>query len=496
MRRMQAVSFAVLFGILAGNSPAAVVENIRTSHSPEYTRLVFELDSSVEHKLFTLENPDRVVIDLAQSSLRSSIEETGAAATPIARIRSGVRNGHDLRVVLDLRHKVKPRSFLLQANAEHGNRLVIDLYSEGAASQQTGSARAAEESRREIVIAINAGHGGEDPGAIGVNRLQEKQVVMAIAREMERMINDLPGYRAVMIRERDHYIGLRQRVLKAHQAKADLYLAIHADAHKNSKAQGTTIYALSQSGATSEQARLLAEKENNADLIGGAGALDLSGKDELLASVLLDLSMTGTVSTSLEIGNTLIEALQPVVNMRRTNVEQAAFVELKSHGIPSLLIETGYITNAHDAKNLDSPTWRRNFAAAVVNGINEWFYERPPPGTWISWQKANGGLVPGSYTVRRGDTLSEIAERFNVSLALLKSSNALSGNTIRVGQTLKLPGAGPGAIPVYREHTISRGETLSHIAVNYSVSLDAIRAANALESDRIRVGQILKIPAT
>jgi N-acetylmuramoyl-L-alanine amidase len=182
--------------------------------------------------------------------------------------------------------------------------------------------------------------------------------------------------------------------------------------------------------------------------------------------------------------------------MRRTNVEQAAFVVLKSADIPSLLIESGYVTNARDAKNLDSPTWRRNFAAAIVNGITSWFHERPPRGTLVAWQKDNGGLTPGFHVVKRGDTLSEIAERFGVSMAALKSANSLDSNTIHVGQNLTIPGSGFDPLPVFVEHTISRGETLSQIAVSYSVPLDELLRANQLNNDKIHVGQVIKIPTS
>src|SRR5690606_30293487 len=342
----------------------------------------------------------------------------------------------------------------------------------------------------------SAGHGGDDPGAIGVNRLMEKHVVLALAREVRDRIDALPGFRAVMIRDGDYYVGLREQVEIAHRHNADLFIAIHADAHTNSNAQGSTVYALSRNGATSEQARRLAEKENGADLIGGVGSVSLSDKDEVLASVLIDLSMTATVATSLDVGQRIINSLATTIPMRRKNVEQAAFVVLKSADIPSLLIESGYVTNPRDARNLDSAAWRRSFADALVSGITDWFHERPPRGSWVAWQKENGGLTPAAYTVRSGDTLSEIAARFGVSMATLRSHNDLKSDTIRIGQVLKLPGAGSMAGPAFVEHKISRGETLSQIAVSYAVPLEEIRRANQLKSDTIRVGQVIKIPTT
>jgi len=484
---------------------AAVVENMRSFLSPEYTRLVFDLDGVLDHRVFTLDDPQRLVIDLLDSELRGPLAETELAGTPIAGIRSAPRNGKDIRVVLDLHYKVQARSFLIPRNDEAGDRLVIDLYGSESGTRladnqpipiATAIETAVANHNRDIVVAISAGHGGADPGAIGVNRIMEKHVVLAISREVAERINATPGFRAVIIRDGDYYIGLRERTKLAYQSKADLYIAIHADAHTNSSAQGSTIYALSRHGATSEQAQRLADKENSADLIGGVGSVSLSDKDEVLASVLIDLSMTATVATSLEIGDRLIGSLGDVIRMRRKNVEQAAFVELKQADIPSLLIEAGYITNPNDAKNLDSPVWRKRFAGALAEGITEWFHERPPRGSWVAWHKENGGLAPSTYTVKRGDTLSQIAERQHVSLALLKSANNLSSNTIRVGQILKLPGTGTTPAPVIREHKISRGETLSQIAMAYAVPLSVLREANQLKGDKIRVGQVLKIPTT
>jgi N-acetylmuramoyl-L-alanine amidase len=499
MNTLLRILIAGLCLILGGITHAATVENVRVYRAPEYTRLVFDLSANVDHQVFSLDNPDRIVVDLTNIDLKADFDSLDLTETPIRMIRSAPRNGKDFRVVFDLKQKVQPRSFLLEPNQQYGSRLVIDFYDQEDQTDKQVARKSSDDvanSKEDIVIAISAGHGGEDPGAIGVNRLQEKKVTLAIAHEIEKQLNATPGYKAIMVRNGDYGMTLKQRTRIAHENNADFFIAIHADSYKSSDASGVTVYALSQRGATSEQARLLAAKENAADLIGGVGSVSLEDKDEVLRSVLLDLSMTASIASSLEAGDKIISALSNVTHMRRSTVEQANFVVLRSADIPSLLVESGYITNGKDARNLDSSAWRKRFAAAIVSGITSWFYETPPRGTLVAWQKEHGG-GPSRYTVSRGDTLSEIADRFHVSLASLKQANNINSNNIRVGQDLVIPNGqiGPATIG-YVEHTIARGETLSEIAANYSIPLDRIRETNQLNSDTIRVGQVIKIPSS
>lgn len=500
-RSFSALSLLCFFCLTSAQ--AAVVENARTWRSPEYTRLVFDLNSTIEYTISTLANPDRVVIDLLDTQVIADFTNLDLSNTSIASINSSVLNKQDMQVVLQMRSKVDPRSFALGENEQYGNRLVIDLYDskeepKSAAPVVITSVNDIDLAKRDIVVAISAGHGGDDPGAIGISRLQEKHVVLAIAKEVQSRINSTPGYKAVMIRDGDYYVGLRTQIEIAHKHNADLFIAIHADAAERASANGATIYALSHNGATSEQASRLAQMENSTDLIGGVGSVSLVDKDEVLASVLLDMSMTASVATSLEIGNSLIASLGQTTKMRRTTVEQAAFVVLKSADIPSLLIESGYITNDADAKNLDSPRWRQKFADAVVEGITHWFYQRPPRGSLIAWQQANPQQprLDVSYTVKRGDSLSELADQFGVTMTSLKFANEMDTSSIQVGQILTIPGTTLEIAAVFTEHTITRGETLSQIALTYSVTMASIRASNQLKSDTIRIGQVLKIPTS
>ena len=498
LRSFSALSLLCFFCL--ASAQAAVVENARTWRSPEYTRLVFDLNSTIEYTISTLANPDRVVIDLLDAQVVADFANLDLTNTSIASINSAALNERDMQVVLQMRSKVDPRSFALGKNEQYGNRLVIDMYDskEETNTVVTTAVNDIDLAKRDIVVAISAGHGGDDPGAIGISRLQEKNVVLAIAKEVQSRINSTPGYKAVMIRDGDYYVGLRTQIEIAHKHNADLFIAIHADAAERASANGATIYALSHNGATSEQASRLAQMENSTDLIGGVGSVSLVDKDEVLASVLLDMSMTASVATSLEIGNSLIASLGQITKMRRSTVEQAAFVVLKSADIPSLLIESGYITNTTDAKNLDSPRWRQKFADAVVEGITHWFYERPPRGSLIAWQQANPQQprLDVSYTVKRGDSLSELADQFGVTMTSLKFANEMHTSSIQVGQILTIPGTTLEIAAVFTEHTITRGETLSQIALTYSVTMASIRASNQLKSDTIRIGQVLKIPTS
>lgn len=297
---------------------AAKVEGVRLWRAPDNTRLVFDLSGPVDHKLFTLKQPDRIVIDITNSSFDASLDEVQFGNTPIDNLRHGKREGANLRVVLDLNSEVKPRSFVLAKHGDKSDRLVIDLYDSAKETVKTVERFAENASaKRDIIIAIDAGHGGEDPGAIGPRRVYEKDVVLAIGKELETMINAKRGYKAVMVRTGDYYIPHKARRDKARQERADLFVSIHADAFKSPKASGASVFALSRRGATSETARFLAAKENEADLIGGVGGVSLEDKDDLLAGVLVDLSMTANMAKSLEVGDSVLKKIGEVTKLHK-----------------------------------------------------------------------------------------------------------------------------------------------------------------------------------
>lgn len=425
--------------------PVAAVEvhDVRLWRAPDHTRVVLDLSDTVSHSLLELKDPDRLVVDIPDARFDDALDDLPLENTPIRRVRSGVREGDDLRLVFDLGAAVRPKSFLLEPNAQAqtGHRLVIDLFDLGVETSVAPERREAVKSidqladRRDIVVAIDAGHGGEDPGALGPNRLREKQVVLAIARKLEARLANTAGFRPVMIRDGDYYVSLRGRRDLARKHQADLFVSIHADAFRKASANGASVYALSTRGATSTAAQYLADRENTSDLVGG---VRLSDKDDMLASVLTDLSMTATLDTSLNLGGYVLGEMDKIAKLHKPQVEQAGFAVLKSPDIPSILVETGFISNPDESRKLATDSYQESMAAAIQRGIERWFASHPPAGTLLAWQRSQRGR---EYVIARGDTLSGIAQRFNTSVKAIKDSNGLSGNTIRVGQTLLIPGA-------------------------------------------------------
>jgi len=310
---------------------------------------------------------------------------------------------------------------------------VVDLFPESNVSSNLSAKQITDlqAQDRDVIIAIDAGHGGEDPGATGKNRTREKDVVLAIAKELKKSIDAKPGMTAVLTRTGDYYIPLRDRFEKARKNRADLFVSIHADAFKNRDVSGSSVFVLSSKGASSEFARRLAASENSSDLIGG---VTLNDKDDMLASVLLDLSQSATMEASHAVADSVFGSLRSLGKTHKNDVEHANFVVLKSPDVPSILVETAFISNPSEEKRLRDPAWQRKTARAITDGIQNYFYMSPPPGTWIAANRQ-----PVRHQVVRGDTLGEIANRYRVSLYSLRRVNQLKTDNIQVGSELLIP---------------------------------------------------------
>ena len=428
MRGMATVlATAFLWSLSAG---AVQVQNVRTWPAPDHTRVVFDLDSPVEYAVFVLKEPERVVIDLRRTRLATRIGPVRPGPV-LRRIRSAPRGNGNLRVVLDVKSAVRPRSFLLEPNKKYGHRLVVDLHvkQEREASRRVGEAPGDGEARpREVVVAVDPGHGGEDPGAVTARGVLEKDVVLALSRELKKAIDRREGLRAVLVRDDDYYVGLRRRMDIARRAQADLFVSVHADAFRDPRVHGASVYVISRSGVSSEAARWLADQENTADLVGG---VSLDDKDEMLATVLLDLSQEAALSASTEAGSRVLAQLGGLGKLHKRYVERAGFLVLKSPDIPSMLVETGFLTNPQDERRLTDRSAQRAVAGAIAAGVADYFENNPPPGTLLASPR---------YVIVRGDTLSSIAERHQVSLADLRAWNGIRGDLIRPGDVLRIPG--------------------------------------------------------
>jgi N-acetylmuramoyl-L-alanine amidase len=427
----------VLVSCLANAGPLKV-QGVRLWAAPDSTRVVLDVSGPVDHKLFTLEGPDRLVLDLKNASIDSGVARAVTRAGVVKALRSGPRNKTDLRLVLDLEGPVKPKSFILKPNEEYGHRLVIDLFGSVATPATTPSeprkvqARSEPSRLRQLVIAIDAGHGGEDPGARGRKGTREKDVVLAISRRLAALIEKEPGMRPVLIRDGDYYIGLRKRIEKARSQRADLFISVHADAFTDSRARGSSVYVLSQRGASSEMARWLAARENAADLVGG---VSLDDKDDLLAEVLLDLAQTATLEASSEVADNVLHEMKRLGKVHKKHVQHAGFVVLKSPDIPSMLVETAFISNPSEEERLRSSRHQDQVAQAILAGVRNYFVSNPPPGTLLAKSGAR------QHVIRRGDTLSHIAQRYGVSMSSLRTTNKLKSDNLLVGKVLTIPAA-------------------------------------------------------
>lgn len=393
---------------LPGRAGAATVASARLWPAQEYTRLILEAATPLEHQLLIMKNPDRLVLDLEGVELNSEVEQLSARVRPsdpyIQAVRVALHRPGTLRIALDLKSEVNPQLFALKPVGAYGYRVVLDLYpvtpldplmalleverseplrgeGEEVATDRSlptddrASGAKQAPARRRILVAVDPGHGGEDPGAIGRRGTYEKNVTLAIARKLKTLLNDEPGMRAVLTRDDDYFVPLGDRVQKARRVRADLFVSIHADAFSTPTARGSSVFALSEHGATSAAARLLAQHENNADLIGG---VNLAAKDSIVARTMLDMSQAAQINDSLRVGRSVLDGIGAVNSLHKGTVEQAGFAVLKAPDIPSILVETAFISNPEEELRLRDERYQRSFAASMRSGIKQYFAQNPP----------------------------------------------------------------------------------------------------------------------
>jgi N-acetylmuramoyl-L-alanine amidase len=387
------VLLACLMTGVAFGAQGAELRDVRVWAGPDSTRVVFDLDATAIHNIFTLENPSRVVVDLRDThravALAAQLEGKGL----VQRVRSGPQEGGALRVVLDLAASAKPKTFALQPNDSYGYRVVVDLASAAPAAVAAPPQPRPEMAEKPIVIAIDAGHGGEDPGARSRRGLREKDVSLALARRLATMVNGEAGLRAVLVRDGDYYVELRDRIKKAQDAQADLFISIHANSYRDPSVRGTAVYVLSPKGASSEHAALLANRENMSDLIGG---VETDNRDDQTMAVLADIFQTSALEASHDAGGRLLESMARVNTLQRTRVQQASFVVLKSASFPSVLVETAFLTNEREERLLRDPSYQDKLARSMLEGIKGYFKSYRPLHQVAEAERPAGGLQPVS----------------------------------------------------------------------------------------------------
>ena len=380
--------------VLPFSVSATQIRNARLWRSDDKLRLVFDLSGPVSYKTFTLSAPERLIIDLSGASLSGDFSQLALSGTPIHSIRSGYFGQGNTRIVLDLSRPVQLNSFLLAPQDGQGHRLVLDLMTASAglpASVPRETPQEKSHPKRDIMVVVDPGHGGKDPGAIGAKGEREKDVVLSIAQLLARRLKREKGFDVKLVRNDDFFVPLRKRVEIARQHKADMFISVHADAAPRLTASGASVYCLSEGGATSATARFMAQRENGVDLLGATSLLNLKDKDPMLAGVILDMSMNATIAASLQLGSTMLGSLAGITTLHQKRVEQAGFAVLKSPDVPSILVETGFISNARDSQRLVTARHQQAVADGLFEGLQRYFQKNPPVDSYMAWQQEQKG---------------------------------------------------------------------------------------------------------
>ncbi|WP_297817657.1 N-acetylmuramoyl-L-alanine amidase [uncultured Paraglaciecola sp.] len=412
------------------------IEGLRIWPSPNTTRLVFDLADTPTYTYFTLKNPQRLVIDIENTPRNFDFKKVANESKLVKKVRySTAKNPQSVRVVIELNKKLKKNIFALPPTAPYGNRLVIDLNDSDSAAQKI-VLNSKSTTDRDIVIVIDAGHGGEDPGSIGPSGSYEKDVTLGIAKRLESLIGKEKGMKAVMTRAGDYYISPNKRPQLARKHKADMFVSIHADAFTTPVPRGASVWVLSMKRANTELGRWLENTERHSELLGGAAEIiQDTANERYLAQTFLDMSMDHSLTTSYDVSRDMLKHLKNVTSLHKDKPQGASFAVLTSPDIPSILVEMGFISNPQEEKNLNWSKYRQKMAQSLFNGLKQHFKGSPPDGSlWAKWKQENR-----THRVRSGESLSLLAQRYNVQISTLKKANNLNTDVVRIGQVLTIP---------------------------------------------------------
>lgn len=509
--RSWVVWLALTTAFLSSAVQANVLEGVRVWPSPDETRVVIDVKSEVDFSYFTLSGPDRLVVDLKQTSLGTKLPVHVSDSAILTKIRaSSPPEKSSYRLVLELKRKSSPQLFKLAPTpgGQYGHRLVIDLPHAESASQpaakpssETKVSRDASQlyGTADIVVAIDAGHGGEDPGSIGPTRKYEKDVTLSVAKKLADQIDAVPGMKAVLTRRGDYFVNLNKRSEIARKNKAHLLVSIHADAFHTPQPRGASVFVLNTRRANTEIARWVENHEQQSELLGGAGeVLAKNNADRNVSQTLLDLQFSHSQKEGYKVATNILREMGKVAHLHKREPVNASLAVLKSPDIPSVLVETGFISNPAEEKLLFQRSHQDKLAHALTVAVVQYFEDNPPEGTLF----ANRGKTQ-KHKVQRGESLSVIANKYGTRVEAIVQTNKLKSHNLAVGQILTIPGGsrGPVHVPVVSNpvetetvtHVVKSGDYLGKLASTYKVSVDAIKRENNLRSDTLKLGQKLKI---
>ena len=417
------------------------INGVRAAPSGDNTRVVLDLSSAPEYTYFYLQNPDRLVVDLASTSGKHKLSQSDIEGDLVTKVRySTPKDSQSARLVIELARKATPTVFPVEPDGPYGHRLVVDLLDSNpsaAAPSPSVVLNTENNSRdRDIIVAIDAGHGGKDPGSIGRAGTYEKHITLSVAKYLEKLVNDEPGMRAVMTRTDDYSVSLNRRPEIARKSKADLLISIHADAFTQPEPRGGSVWVLSMRRADTELGRWLEKTEQHSELLGGAAeVISDNASERYLAETILGLSMDHSMSASYDLSQKVISEMRGVTRMHKSLPQAASLAVLTAPDIPSILVETGFISNPQEEKNLNWAVYRQRLANSMFEAVKTYFRQVPPDGTLWASQKAENR----THKVRSGESLSLLAQRYNVKISSIKAANNLHGDTVQIGQVLTIP---------------------------------------------------------